>query len=1288
MQVLVVQDGVPLAGVRVVARVQETAPEVMARLGRGQLDAPMLTYGVTDAAGMAVMDVGNEPVVGLALDGPGLSPDVLWWASGDRQVALAAKRAQLVRGRVVASGRPVEGALVVWFGYEGGIEARRTNARGEYEAPDPRLWAHSVAVSHEDFAPSDEQPREALGELVHELEPGVEVAGHAVTEDGSPVQGATVFLEGWPVASSNRRGFFRIRHCRSTHNRIWASTGPLAGWAEPSVPKKLITLRPARCVEGSVREVGSGKPVAGAGIVVRPTPFLWWLPDARTERTGAFHLTLAESQHVRVYANHADHASSGGHDLDPRSTSRLLVDLERLHPTPWRAVDSLGRPVSGAYVEVGQTVTYGRRWRFGWRGDTSFADGSFWLPADVPNAAQVASVVACGYQAGEATEERGSGADEEQRRVMLGTGYEVQGRAVDESGRPIEGAEVAAVVEHQGPAFGSSLGQDLEKGEIEGLCRAGSDGSFVLHLGMGPHRVAAWAEGYLPAEATVWPGLAGRPPLELVMRVAATVTGRVRTSRGRWVGGIPVSGSQKGRTVGSSTGVDGRFVFRGLQPGRVELWPDLRCLDVRRVEVTAPTTGAVITLPPAGGLSLEVQDLSAGGPLEVFEVRLEDVVSNGQGDPRTEIEEYSTEHGGLLLLPYLPAGRYRLTVEAEDGRFQVVPEVVVEPDRLTRLKVPFAAKLGVRGRVLDAAGRPLEGVQVEAPSNGQSRWPTRVETDALGAFSVGGLAGGPANLTFYKPGTRRVAKTVVVGRDTEIEVTLPPACGLQGEVVSADGRPIGSVRLSACCPECHTACESAFTDEQGRFCFGELGPHKYRVTATAAGYSNLQRDDVDPARAGPLHLTLSTQEKGTISVLVRDLPEWTKDASALAWFKVEGLGVFRVPLGADGRAELREVPVGEATVHITLMSPSTVVGSPWEKVLVPRDGVVSLELKVPDGQVCGRVTQDETPLPWADVELRALARGAGWLVRVPTDRNGEFHASNLVGGPTEIAFVRGSSGDSCRSRHDIGPASYPEIEVGANFVRGLVLDAATGRPISCASVRLQETRGSSFVRPVLAEAATTAEGRFAVAAPSPGSYFVQVQALGYISQIRNALAGDGCGTDVVLELVRGPGISVALVDGKDQHPLRGTVLVRELSRTQEPYAPAIPNPDREGELILPIVPGAHAIAALVPGYQPTTTMVPRFSAMFSVAMNLGGSVRLVAPSTLRAGVSVRTPGGAARMLDWEKGLTTVELVDGQADLDGLPPGPVEVVVTPRDGKPSRCLEVTVVAGQTTWATIE
>lgn len=83
MQVLVVQDGVPLGGVRVVARVQETAPEVMARLRRGQLDAPVLTEGVTDAAGMTVIDVGDEPVVGLALDGPGLSPDTLSWVAGD-----------------------------------------------------------------------------------------------------------------------------------------------------------------------------------------------------------------------------------------------------------------------------------------------------------------------------------------------------------------------------------------------------------------------------------------------------------------------------------------------------------------------------------------------------------------------------------------------------------------------------------------------------------------------------------------------------------------------------------------------------------------------------------------------------------------------------------------------------------------------------------------------------------------------------------------------------------------------------------------------------------------------------------------------------------------------------------------------------------------------------------------------------------------------------------------------------------------------------------------------------
>ncbi len=233
--------------------------------------------------------------------------------------------------------------------------------------------------------------------------------------------------------------------------------------------------------------------------------------------------------------------------------------------------------------------------------------------------------------------------------------------------------------------------------------------------------------------------------------------------------------------------------------------------------------------------------------------------------------EVKTDVNGVYEIYDLPPGEYKVELEAPAGwkvdayspasiaslptveeaagrkppRSPVTIPVVIQDKRHTRLDISFEIDNSIRGRVLDAAGRPMRGVCVNAV-------PTRAEpksgyhgdcTDEDGSFEMEGLEAGGYVLvandegrlsssepfpTLYFPNVfeRERAGVINVGAGDHLEgfdIFVPKAeetVTVEGVLLYSDGKPVveEGVQFKAEKVAANVAGDAhAKTDARGRF---------------------------------------------------------------------------------------------------------------------------------------------------------------------------------------------------------------------------------------------------------------------------------------------------------------------------------------------------------------------------------------------------------------------------------------------------------------------------------------
>jgi protocatechuate 3,4-dioxygenase beta subunit len=360
------------------------------------------------------------------------------------------------------------------------------------------------------------------------------------------------------------------------------------------------------------------------------------------------------------------------------------------------------------------------------------------------------------------------------------------------------------------------------------------------------------------------------------------------------------------------------------------------------VRATAPGFGAAWTTL-AGGEPQSALELRLGVP-----GRLAGRVAHDDGRPwrgaiviasfmrpTGELDRFSygiafAEADGSYAIADLPAGDYVLlnvSDNAPGSEATASRQVHVSAGRTTTANLPEAID-GPRftGRVLDAGGQPLAGLDVTLQprgADGPAKWRSQ-RSDAAGAFTFTGL---PSAVYDVFVGESLGERFVWIE-----EITVPPGGALTHDVQVGAGR----IRGRATSP--HAAIGGSFvvllraerdqlvfagrvrTDAEGVFEFERLVPATYRaiVYPEQKGLAPQASGDLWVARGGPLvECTLAVERGASLAVVVRDAQGVGLHGVALAFRDAAGQA-FQFSqadvTGVDGRFAAYNLAAGRWTV--------------------------------------------------------------------------------------------------------------------------------------------------------------------------------------------------------------------------------------------------------------------------------------------------------------------------------------------------------------------------------------
>jgi len=570
-----------------------------------------------------------------------------------------------------------------------------TDALGRFELSKLPRAALLVTVAREGHVGDERTLRPGdPSSLTFELARQGELMALLRDEPGQVLEGAEVVLTGpelWPPRSAraNARGevLFKglsagVYSVRARKQQRIAPPTALVSVVPGERTQQELSMRLGERLIGSVVDGDSKRPLAAVRIAVFDlTPGIGAV-DAVSDANGAFVLSGLWPVAVRVEFRHDDYAR-GIEELRLPHDEPLAVALRGAVTIAGRVVDEAGKPLANTPVSL---------------------SAQDYQPLDL--APHPPSVLASG-----------------------------------EAGVGELGVTVGAVptIPARPAADGWSLGELATFTDADGRFSIGGLPPVALLLSAsrpGFEAVSLELRELVPH--------AERRELELVLRAAGKVAGRLIDARAEPVANVLVSAESKAGLLSTSTGAGGEFAFADVlgevsisaapagyvaphcrvtvQPGETA-----RC----ELRIDSPLFSLPVRVVDEYGFALEGAEVTASFP----------VVSPRGERARSSVTRLSGDDG-TVSLGELPPAPYHLEV-ALPGYVAVNDLEVASAEREVRVKLRRAASLA--GIVLDALGRPVPSAQVT--SDGAEL----TESDRDGTFMLSGVSPGALTLTASHP---------------------------------------------------------------------------------------------------------------------------------------------------------------------------------------------------------------------------------------------------------------------------------------------------------------------------------------------------------------------------------------------------------------------------------------------------------------------------------------------------------------------------------------------------------
>jgi protocatechuate 3,4-dioxygenase beta subunit len=1269
-------DGQPVAGARVSMHALQPADARRARLLSDTPERVPLSVVQTDAQGKFSFDSPVNPVVEITAAAQGYAPESIRAERDDELGAIALIAAESKTGRITAGGKPVAGARVIWSG--GGEFFAITDDQGRYSVPDPAKWAFRVVVVHRDYAVLEDFTRRPMGGATaspdRTLQTGITVTGRVLNEDGkSGVADAQLTVNGWPVATSDADGNFTAQHVPAKWETIEAKAGSLAG-ARARGSDTTIRLAKTATLSGGLRDLKSRAAIAGAEVNLRRDVRQAGASTASAlaDAKGNFSVTGLVPGSYIVNVNRPGYSFSllTMTAAVGDKTSRTILGTQRARVSGM-VVDERKRPVVGARV-ASQLVSRenmfmpnimsSQHWM-------SAPDGTFVIRVEPDTDLQIDARKKGFPAARSATVRLTPGERKGGVVITIPGGIIVTGRVADRDGKPIAGvALVAGDTRSEGP--GGVVRRVMMAGAMmqrdDDLVRTGSDGTFSVQLKEGTYELIFRREGFAAKTLRSQQINSATRPLEVTLEPGVEIAGRV-TRNGVGVDGVMVNLMSEGTLGGNAeTNADGSFRIGDLSPGQFMLTANKREEFIQEFRpVTAPASDVAIEIPPGGRITGRVVDKTTKQPVTAFEAGISGARGGGgmmfMGPPQTRP---FTSDDGTFTLENVPAGQTNLVVTSSGYTPARVPSLNVEEGKtLADIEVQMDRGVRVTGKVTGPDGAPLPGASVRldfrAPGGGRvmqapMQNPPTV-TDANGEYTMEAVEAGEKTFQFSRSGYMTTSKTVTLsGNDAKVDVQLSTGVRISGIVVTDGGAPVADASVNAQTAADAGTFRSTRTDANGAFRLEGLAPGRYTFTASKTGYANGINRDVDVSTAGSVRLILQTG--GTIYGRVIGLsPEEMTQAVVMA---SSPNGNASSPADAAGNYRIEGAPSGTVRVRAMLTGMmSSGKSSQVASVQIEPGTTIQQDIEFNASTVIrGRVARDGRPVANAMVMFSPRAGQAQTSARTQTDSGGNFELSGLDDATYNVTVADLSRGSTpYTTTYDVRGSGTFNIDIKSSVLRGRVVDASTGEPISEAAVDLRErdTTGSG-IRFAIRTIQTDNSGNFTVDPVPPGAYVVSAEKEGYGTKLVEVTVGDSA-ADVELKLARQHGIVLRVVDARDGRLLSAMVRVVDLQNRAVYDSPFRMGGGSSEPLKLPLDTGTYRATISAQGYatQNVTLLSPSSP---TIGLSPGGAILVRSKgSTLRR---ARLMGADGR--EYARGgfmsIFTIDPSPGVTQLDNVAPG--------------------------------
>lgn len=1295
-------DGAPIAGARVSIVAYESREAQRVRLLSEHPEQVPLASGQTDAKGAFSLDSPKQPVVTLKISAPGYVPIARRIERDEDTGALVLAKGEARSGTVSAgNGKPVAVATVV-LAYGNGTEVVvKTDEQGRYPVTEPKR-IRAITVVHPGYA-IDEKRLEwrqtaTDRDLDRALATGKKVNGRVVGPDGkTPVAGAEISLDGWPLAKSGEDGTFTIARAPSRWTTLAARKDTLLGQvAFSNDAAQTLRLMKAATISGRVLDSSNRVPITGAIVnaaVMRGMHSDEWV--AETDAKGTYSIVLPAGSYMLTTSHPAYESDDAESAVAAGQQAVRDFAVARLARVSGVVLDEDRRPVAAATIAaqpVGDPFRGGgfrMRMRSGATA-VSGPDGRFTKRVAVDQALTLRATKRGFPNAG--SEQLKLTAGERKGGIVLTipSGIAVTGKVTDANGDALSGVAVTATEAE--PGRGGMFTRTIFMGDgdrDDDVVRTATDGTFSMRLKEGTYDFMFRREGFAPKTVRAQSVTPASASVDAALEPASEITGRV-VRNGKGVENAFMTVFGPGMEASATTGPDGSFTLTGLAAGpvMVMLRKEDEFISERR-SLTAPARDVVIQLAGGGRITGRVVDKANNKPLTQFQAGIS--MSRGGGGFVTmappQLRDFTSDDGSFTL-ENVPAGAITVVANAP-GYGSANLNVTVEKGKtLSDVELQLDAGVRLTGRVTGPNGSPLSDVRVSVRPSAAGAFAMRgteptSSTDANGEYTLEALQGGEETVTFSHPKYVGTSRDVTLkGREMRLDVQLSAGERVTGVVVTESGAPVAEayVEVSTAGPS-----ERTRTSASGTFEIEGLAPGRYRFTARKIGLGEGVADDVDISSGAPVRIVMRAGSiiTGRVTGLApQDYANTTVEARAgrsYASATVDSSGAFRI----DG------APTGTVQVSATVASRdfSTRRSSGSKTVEVPAGGTQSVDIAFSsDITIRGRVTRNGAPLPNGSVMFapRPGSQAQGYASG-PTDENGMYAISGVEEGEYNVYVMDMQRFSPHATTYTVRGSSTFDIEYRTGTLSGRVIDAATGEPISGASVQLRSKNQAEMMR--MARSATTDNaGTFIIESVSAGGYVLSASGEGFGNSMTDLSVSESGMNDLELKLTRNAGVTLRVVDGRNKQPLSAMVNVYDLQGQLVYGAPMMFfGGEAANDVKLPLSPGMFTASVTANLYAPKNINLQSPGTQV-VELTPGGTLNVRSKHSERRRIRLIDANGlpylrTANPMPWR------DLLVGTTTFPNVAPGTYTIVLLGDNDAVLDTVQVTVQEGRTTDADI-